>query len=152
MEDPVTACFQHQPPAQAQSITDAESTDILTTFDITNHIAYGQLDAGHLMNCWISFAQSISRSSLHSTSPLLASPIVKTSLIAPFFRMSTSIWASTPTVPKDKRPIVLSGPSGVGKSTLLKKLFEEFPNDFGFSVSRTSPYSLAFLPLLSLSV
>lgn len=50
--------------------------------------------------------------------------------------MSTSSWASTPPIPGDKRPIVLSGPSGVGKSTLLKKLFEEFPNDFGFSVSR----------------
>ncbi|KAN0064940.1 guanylate kinase [Thecaphora frezii] len=46
--------------------------------------------------------------------------------------------ASTPPIPSDKRPIVLSGPSGVGKSTLLKKLFDEFPNDFGFSVSHTT--------------
>ncbi|ETS62216.1 hypothetical protein PaG_03792 [Moesziomyces aphidis] len=52
--------------------------------------------------------------------------------------MSTSNWASTPPIPSDKRPIVLSGPSGVGKSTLLKKLFEEFPNSFGFSVSHTT--------------
>ena len=36
------------------------------------------------------------------------------------------------------RPIVISGPSGVGKSTMLKKLFEDFPNKFGFSVSHTS--------------
>ena len=35
-------------------------------------------------------------------------------------------------------PIVLSGPSGTGKSTLLKKLFAEFPNKFGFSVSSTT--------------
>lgn len=34
------------------------------------------------------------------------------------------------------RPIVISGPSGTGKSTLLKKLFAEFPDRFGFSVSR----------------
>ncbi|KAG0669493.1 guanylate kinase [Maudiozyma exigua] len=34
--------------------------------------------------------------------------------------------------------IVLSGPSGTGKSTLLKKLFAEFPNKFGFSVSSTT--------------
>ncbi|CAB4255113.1 similar to Saccharomyces cerevisiae YDR454C GUK1 Guanylate kinase, converts GMP to GDP [Maudiozyma barnettii] len=34
--------------------------------------------------------------------------------------------------------IVLSGPSGTGKSTLLKKLFAEFPNNFGFSVSSTT--------------
>ncbi|SNX83855.1 probable GUK1 - guanylate kinase [Melanopsichium pennsylvanicum] len=52
--------------------------------------------------------------------------------------MSTSAWANTPPIPGDKRPIVLSGPSGVGKSTLLKKLFQEFPNDFGFSVSHTT--------------
>lgn len=35
------------------------------------------------------------------------------------------------------RPLVLSGPSGVGKSTLLQRLFVEFPDKFGFSVSRT---------------
>lgn len=36
------------------------------------------------------------------------------------------------------RPIVISGPSGTGKSTLLKKLFSEFPDKFGFSVSSTT--------------
>ena len=35
------------------------------------------------------------------------------------------------------RPLVLSGPSGVGKSTLLTRLFAEYPDKFGFSVSRT---------------
>jgi guanylate kinase len=36
------------------------------------------------------------------------------------------------------RPIVVSGPSGTGKSTLLKRLFAEFPDTFGFSVSHTT--------------
>ncbi|KAI9370943.1 guanylate kinase [Aspergillus egyptiacus] len=36
------------------------------------------------------------------------------------------------------RPVVVSGPSGTGKSTLLKRLFAEFPHTFGFSVSHTT--------------
>jgi hypothetical protein len=36
------------------------------------------------------------------------------------------------------RPLCLSGPSGTGKSTLLARLFAEFPDTFGFSVSRAS--------------
>ncbi|ABN67140.1 guanylate kinase (GUK1) [Scheffersomyces stipitis CBS 6054] len=42
------------------------------------------------------------------------------------------------TTTKLTRPIVISGPSGTGKSTLLKKLFAEFPDKFGFSVSNTT--------------
>lgn len=33
---------------------------------------------------------------------------------------------------------MISGPSGTGKSTLLKRLFEAHPNTFGFSVSHTT--------------
>lgn len=36
------------------------------------------------------------------------------------------------------RPIVISGPSGTGKSTLLKRLMKEYPDTFGFSVSSTT--------------
>ncbi|KZT09886.1 guanylate kinase [Laetiporus sulphureus 93-53] len=36
------------------------------------------------------------------------------------------------------RPLVISGPSGVGKSTLLQRLFAEFPDKFGYSVSHTT--------------
>ncbi|KAE9400386.1 guanylate kinase [Gymnopus androsaceus JB14] len=41
-------------------------------------------------------------------------------------------------LPDFLRPLVLSGPSGVGKSTLLQRLFAEFPDKFGFSVSHTT--------------
>ena len=37
-----------------------------------------------------------------------------------------------------KKPIVISGPSGVGKGTLISKLMKEFPSTFGFSVSHTT--------------
>ena len=46
---------------------------------------------------------------------------------------STSVYDT-----KDCPPLVLCGPSGVGKSTLIKMLMTEFPNSFGFSVSHTT--------------
>jgi len=36
------------------------------------------------------------------------------------------------------RPIVIAGPSGVGKSTLISKLMQEFPGEYGFSISHTT--------------
>jgi guanylate kinase len=35
-------------------------------------------------------------------------------------------------------PLVVAGPSGVGKGTLIKKLLDKYPNLFGFSVSHTT--------------
>lgn len=35
-------------------------------------------------------------------------------------------------------PIVLAGPSGVGKGTIIGKIMQRFPNIFGFSVSHTT--------------
>ncbi|XP_011647379.1 guanylate kinase isoform X1 [Pogonomyrmex barbatus] len=39
---------------------------------------------------------------------------------------------------KRPRPLVVCGPSGTGKSTLIKRLFDEFPGTFKFSVSHTT--------------
>jgi guanylate kinase len=41
-------------------------------------------------------------------------------------------------VAEPPRPVVICGPSGVGKGTLIAKLMNEFPDMFGFSVSHTT--------------
>ncbi|KAI9753250.1 MAG: guanylate kinase [Chaenotheca gracillima] len=46
--------------------------------------------------------------------------------------------APTGTTSTPPRPVVISGPSGTGKSTLLKRLFAKYPDTFGFSVSHTT--------------
>ncbi|KAI0911021.1 guanylate kinase [Ustulina deusta] len=43
-----------------------------------------------------------------------------------------------PTLPADRRPLVISGPSGVGKGTLIRRLFESHPDTFTLSVSHTT--------------
>ncbi|CEJ79944.1 Putative Guanylate kinase [[Torrubiella] hemipterigena] len=40
--------------------------------------------------------------------------------------------------PSDRRPIIVSGPSGVGKGTLYNRLFERHPDTFCLSVSHTT--------------
>ncbi|KAL6804633.1 guanylate kinase [Trichoderma sp. SZMC 28013] len=42
------------------------------------------------------------------------------------------------TPPPDRRPIVVSGPSGVGKGTLYGLLFDRHPDTFSLSVSHTT--------------
>ncbi|KAI4866970.1 guanylate kinase [Hypoxylon rubiginosum] len=41
-------------------------------------------------------------------------------------------------LPQDRRPVVISGPSGVGKGTLFKKLFDAHKDCFALSVSHTT--------------
>ncbi|KHO01849.1 guanylate kinase [Metarhizium album ARSEF 1941] len=42
------------------------------------------------------------------------------------------------TLPPDRRPVVISGPSGVGKGTLYNRLFAQHPDTFCLSVSHTT--------------
>jgi len=66
---------------------------------------------------------------------------------------NSSTTMSTTTVASDfLRPLVLSGPSGVGKSTLLTRLFANHPTKFGFSVSRKEPDPFFFLKVLQPSL
>lgn len=53
------------------------------------------------------------------------------------FGMEVVAW-SKGVVGNSEKPIVISGPSGVGKGTLISKLMNEFPSMFGFSVSHTT--------------
>ncbi|XP_073149062.1 guanylate kinase 2-like [Henckelia pumila] len=54
-------------------------------------------------------------------------------------RLGTEVVAwSKGVIGETEKPIVISGPSGVGKGTLITKLMEEFPSMFGFSVSHTT--------------
>ncbi|KAK7422088.1 guanylate kinase [Neonectria punicea] len=46
--------------------------------------------------------------------------------------------SSSPSLPADRRPLVISGPSGVGKGTLYKMLFDRHPETFALSVSHTT--------------
>ncbi|MCJ1234074.1 hypothetical protein MMC14_002032 [Varicellaria rhodocarpa] len=46
--------------------------------------------------------------------------------------------AETTEATQKHRPVVISGPSGTGKSTILKRLFAAYPDTFGFSVSHTT--------------
>ncbi|KAA8632761.1 hypothetical protein SMACR_01050 [Sordaria macrospora] len=48
------------------------------------------------------------------------------------------IHTMAPILPPDRRPVVISGPSGVGKGTLFKLLFERHPDTFTLSVSHTT--------------
>ncbi|OQE47263.1 hypothetical protein PENCOP_c001G08758 [Penicillium coprophilum] len=40
--------------------------------------------------------------------------------------------------PQDRRPLVISGPSGAGKGTLIQKLIDAHPNTFELTVSHTT--------------
>jgi guanylate kinase len=39
---------------------------------------------------------------------------------------------------KHYKPVVIGGPPGAGKGTLIKMLLKAYPNNFGFAISHTS--------------
>lgn len=51
---------------------------------------------------------------------------------------TTTSYTMAPVPPADRRPLVISGPSGVGKGTLFKLLFARHPETFTLSVSHTT--------------
>lgn len=51
---------------------------------------------------------------------------------------TTTTMAPTAHLPSDRRPVVISGPSGVGKGTLFNLLRERHPDTFALSVSHTT--------------
>lgn len=52
--------------------------------------------------------------------------------------MGLTNWLTAASPPPDRRPLVISGPSGVGKGTLYKMLFVQYPDTFTLSVSHTT--------------
>lgn len=68
----------------------------------------------------------------HLALTLSPSPSPSPSLFPPRPRLTPRL------VPADRRPLVISGPSGVGKGTLYKLLFERHPETFALSVSHTT--------------
>ena len=56
-----------------------------------------------------------------------------------FFLVKQKLFPKKKKIAKTKLDaIVISGPSGVGKGTLIQKLLKEYPDNFGFSVSHTT--------------
>lgn len=77
---------------------------------------------------------------LKSLCPVTAFSVHAVNIIpfAPRYLTSKRKMAPTAELVEEARPIVFSGPSGTGKSTLIKRLFALHPTLFGFSVSHTT--------------
>ncbi|KAL2753259.1 hypothetical protein ACRALDRAFT_1072210 [Sodiomyces alcalophilus JCM 7366] len=75
---------------------------------------------------------------LRCFTPTLVSNLSLRSAIRPIGLRYLHKMAPTPNLPPDRRPIVISGPSGVGKGTLYNLLFTRHPDTFTLSVSHTT--------------
>lgn len=81
-------------------------------------------------------SRNISRCHFHASSRMAASGTVSTSNSESHYCHGLNHLPFFLATVQKCRPVVVSGPSGTGKSTLLKRLFAEYPDTFGFSVSR----------------
>lgn len=62
---------------------------------------------------------------------------LSTESLSSFSNKSTSS-ASLTALGNNYQPLVIFGPSGVGKQTIMDLIIKDFPNDFAFSVSHTT--------------
>lgn len=93
--------------------------------------------------CYVTYFSTLS-GDLHYSPKIVArccpAYIHSSSLPRPVFALSASLMSPAADF---LRPLIISGPSGVGKSTLLKRLFADHPGKFGFSVSRELQFRLS---------
>jgi hypothetical protein len=73
-----------------------------------------------------------------STSVALADANKAGSIVSRIETLEARLSALESKVAPTLAPILIAGPSGVGKGTLINKLMADFPSTFGFSVSHTS--------------
>ena len=74
----------------------------------------------------------------HSSAHPAMAPTSTVSSHSPDKPHTNTLSSDSSPLPSSPRPIVLSGPSGTGKSTLLTRLFKAYPAHFAFSISHTT--------------
>lgn len=72
------------------------------------------------------------------TRPHVPPPSLLRAAAARKHQYSSKMAPTSSSPPTDRRPIVISGPSGVGKGTLYNRLFAAHPDAFTLSVSHTT--------------
>lgn len=65
-------------------------------------------------------------------------PSLRKKLTTPYPSLFSTTTMAPTDLPTDRRPLVISGPSGVGKGTLFTLLRERHPDTFALSVSHTT--------------
>lgn len=127
-----------QEPVEEEVIPSVESKDLEEALEETEQDAKLNAEAEEL-------AQAVDRS-INIDPAVVASAGVATVAVGAIATASSAATdeqqQEAPAAAQDSnliRPIVIAGPSGAGKGTLIEGLMKRFPNDqFGFSVSHTT--------------